>query len=53
MCEECALDLLPALIADAVFIPRERGHDELKRKCREIELRFWRAVALRLESGNR
>jgi hypothetical protein len=53
VCERCALDVLPALIADAVFIPKDRGADSLKHKLGVAELAFWRAMALRLEGGQR
>jgi hypothetical protein len=53
ICGFCAIEWLPALIADAVQVAGQRDselHDILNR----IELRFWRAMALRLhrQMGN-
>jgi hypothetical protein len=53
ICSFCALESLPALIADAVQIVGQRD-SELRDIFARIESRFWRAMALRLhrQMGN-
>jgi hypothetical protein len=51
VCGECAIEILPALIADAVEMTR--GHEQAKSVVVKIELRFWRAVAMRLFRGTK
>ena len=48
VCGECALEVLPILIADAATLhPRSRG-DQIKKIVDRVEKRLWRAFALRL-----
>jgi hypothetical protein len=51
-CHTCAVDCLPALIADAVQVAGQRP-DELQTLFHHIELRFWRAMALRLHNDRK
>ncbi len=49
ICQECAIVALPALLADAVYVPPSTAaHDQLKRYMERAELAYWRAMALRL-----
>jgi hypothetical protein len=49
ICSECAINVLPALIADAVFLPGgATGQNAAKHAVREVETIYWRALALRL-----
>ena len=51
VCGFCAIEWLPALIADAV--PVSASEDFPHRTLARIELRFWRALALRLDRERR
>jgi hypothetical protein len=51
-CHTCAVDSLPALIADALQATGQRP-DELQTLFHRIELQFWGAMALRLHSERR
>jgi hypothetical protein len=45
VCRRCALEVLPRLIADAIFeptLPPNKAHAAL----RDVECEFWRALAL-------
>jgi hypothetical protein len=45
ICPDCAIDVLPALMADAVNL---NAYDAPKGFVRKIESNFWRALAIRL-----
>jgi hypothetical protein len=48
-CRECALHILPRLIADAVDLPRDKfAMDGAKRAWAIAEKEFWRSFASRL-----
>ena len=48
ICEECAVNDLPSLIADSIALHPGRGSDRTKFVVLQIELRFWKAIAFRL-----
>ena len=47
ICRKCAVEALPALIADATLGHLAASVEDGKRIVLEIEKNFWRAVALR------
>jgi len=51
VCQQCAIETLPALIADAAFVPPPSGvnaHDSLCHQVDRFEKAFWKSVAFRL-----
>ncbi len=56
VCRQCAIDHLPRLIADAIFLPnRQRGKSSgaahhAQKQLTEIERNFWTAIACRVDS---
>jgi hypothetical protein len=48
VCRHCALNVLPAIIADAVVQDQSHGYtlSQVNDALQEIELRFWRACFL-------
>ena len=52
ICETCAVDVLPTLIADAIFLPNDvRSVDQAQRQLEKITSVYWKAVACRLRKG--
>jgi hypothetical protein len=51
VCRSCAVETLPALIADALADERPTIH-VLLQHVERIRLRFWRALALALTNGS-
>lgn len=48
VCRDCAVEVLPALIADATTISEnQNGYGNARRTLSEVGERFWRAVACR------
>ena len=47
VCPDCAVNALPALIADAIELPAGRGFDVAKLRWLEVERAFWKAIAAR------
>lgn len=45
-CRRCAVDILPALIADSIYLNRAEG---AKRDLVEVERTFWKAIACRAQ----
>lgn len=53
ICSTCAVEVLPALAADALAA-RIDDYDDARRSIRDIEARYWRAIAaLALRRGGR
>lgn len=48
ICSTCAVNILPALIADAVDLSHKRPMERVKLAALQVERNLWRAVALRL-----
>ncbi|MHC4405409.1 MAG: hypothetical protein ACYTG0_37660 [Planctomycetota bacterium] len=48
ICPECAVDVLPALIADAVSIGSAHVYHNASRAIDSVVCRFWRAMACRI-----
>ena len=48
ICPQCAVEDLPALIADSIVLPGAWGLERALSDLKRIELRYWRALALRL-----
>ena len=54
VCPDCAVTVLPALLADSVSIHAgTTSADQVKRTIERAEAVYWRAVALRLASEGR
>jgi hypothetical protein len=47
ICSSCAVDVLPALIADGVDLAHTRPADRLKLVALQVERNLWRGLALR------
>ena len=48
VCAACAVEVLPALMADAIYlVPRDAADAAAKRAWSAAEAAYWRAVALR------
>lgn len=50
VCDSCVTYELPALLADAAWLPAKGGADVAKRTIERAESVYWRALALRLMS---
>lgn len=50
VCPTCAVETLPALIADAIHC---HNTGQATESLRTVERRFWRALALRLARGSK
>ncbi|HQU42548.1 MAG TPA: hypothetical protein PK867_07030 [Pirellulales bacterium] len=48
VCHRCAVEALPALIADAVCLAADDPRLRAVQVCRQVEASYWRALALRL-----
>jgi len=48
VCSTCAIETLPSLIADAIYLPKHKAADAAKRSLERVDSRFWRALTLRL-----
>ena len=49
VCPDCAVEVLPALMADAVYVPPAKvGSDCLKRHIDRAAAVYWRAMAVRM-----
>jgi hypothetical protein len=48
VCSFCATEWLPAMIADAITLPGAHSSDSAFKAHHQIDLRFWRALAIRL-----
>lgn len=53
VCEFCALDILPRLLADALSVSADNPIDAFSRALEQAKGRFWYAVASRLASEGR
>ena len=48
VCHQCAVDRLPALIADAISLDSADPRGRAVSVWRQVEATYWRALALRL-----
>jgi ribosomal protein L37AE/L43A len=46
ICQECAVNILPRLMADAIVQPHTKMH-QITDMCKTAEVAFWQAVAVK------
>ena len=48
VCSVCAIDALPKLIADALYLAHTQPADRARSMVRQVESNLWKALALRM-----